>query len=310
MQFAALLGMSLRETLDSKIFWVVAAISVLIALTMVCVGVSDDQISIVFGMWNFDLTQGGHAGMGREALLTAVVFLLIGFVVGKVGIMLMIIATGSLIPTFLRDGRVDVLLGKPIGRKRLFLYKYLTSMVFVAIQASLFVGLTFLVMWLRWGIWVPGYLLAMPLLVLLFSYVFCISALVAVKTRSPVAAILVSIGVWMTFAMMQKAPVTIELLMRDATKTPVYRALAIAAEIPPKTTHIEFLAARWAGIGFSMNAVPPGTSELGDELSQPRYQEAEQQFLDVDPVYSIGSSLLFEAFIVGWAMWCFARKDY
>ena len=53
MQFWALIVDSFRESLDRKIFWVMAAMSVLIAAAMFCIGFEPGKIVIFFGTWEF-----------------------------------------------------------------------------------------------------------------------------------------------------------------------------------------------------------------------------------------------------------------
>ena len=86
-------------------------------------------------------------------------------------------------------GSIDVVLSKPMTRWQVFLGKYAGSMVFVFVQACIFVLLTFVVIGIRWGCWIPGYLLTIPLVLLLFSYLYCVSVWVAVYFRSTVAAV-------------------------------------------------------------------------------------------------------------------------
>lgn len=313
MQFWAVVVDSFRESLDRKIFWVMVAISCLIAATMVCVGIESDRLTFFFGLWEIETSHyNPFSGLGRSHLVGLVVYVLLDMFLGWGGMILMLIATAGMLPAMMERGGIDVLLAKPISRPRLFVYKYLATMVFALAQATLFIGLTFLVMGLRWKVWVPGYLLGIPLIVLLFSYVYCVSVLVAVKTRSTIAAVLLSVGAWVFFAV---PPIALDVLdeipaLRENEK--IYRGIKLAAWIPPKTMDIPYLAAKWAGAGTYIDMLP--RSILSDaEVSRDvldRARESEQRELDKNPWVSIGSSLLFEAVIVVWATAVFVRKDY
>ena len=57
MQFRALVVDSLRESLDSKIFWVLVAITLAIVAALICVGFESDGISMFFGLWVFETDQ-------------------------------------------------------------------------------------------------------------------------------------------------------------------------------------------------------------------------------------------------------------
>jgi len=241
------------------------------------------------------------------------VYLLLMFALGWVGIILTIIATAGFFPTMMERGTIDVLLSKPISRPRLFFYKYLSGMLFVLIQATVFVVLTFLVMGFRWGIWVPGYLMCIPLLVLLFSYLYCVSVLVAVRTRSAVAAILVSLAVWFLYACPNTALGVFQAYPDLQKHQRWYQAVRVLAWIPPKTGDIPYLAARWSQAGTSLDVFPEELMEgasMTDREQLDRARDLEEQELKKNPWVSIGSSLLFEVVIVFWGMWVFTRQDH
>ncbi len=314
MQFWALVVDSFRESLDRKIFWVLIAITLVIAAAMISVGIESDRINFFFGMWDFETDHlNPLSDLGRSRIVGTVVYVLMDLFLGWVGIILMVIATAGVFPRLMEHGAIDVLLSKPMSRYRLFVYKYLATMVFVLLQAALFVGVTFLVMGLRWGVWVPGYLLSIPLLVLLFSYVYCVSVLVAVKTRSTVAAILLSIGAWVLYACPVMTLQAFDAFPSLKERERLYQAMRVASWIPPKTAEIPYIAAKWAQAGTSIDIFPTSVTageRESDREHIERAREIEQRELDKNPVYSIGSSLLFEVVVVLWAMALFARRDY
>ena len=138
MQFWALIVDSLRESLDRKIFWVLAGISLLVAAAMFCVGFEPTKVDIMFGLWEFEteiLDPTAEVGRGNIASIAVTCM---DIVVGWIGVMLAIIATAGFFPAFMQRGAVDVLLSKPMSRAKVFLGKYLGSMVFVLLQATLF----------------------------------------------------------------------------------------------------------------------------------------------------------------------------
>lgn len=314
MQFWAMIIDSFRESLDRKIFWVIIAISVFVALAMVSVGFEGDRVTMLFGA--VDLETDAYSplsSLGRTKIVGLVVFLLASTVLGWIGVLLTIVATGSVFPSMMDRGSVDVLLGKPLSRSTLFLYKYLASMVFVLVQATVFVGLTFLVMGLRWHVWAPGYLLAIPLAVLLFSYVYCVSVLVAVRTGSTVAAVLLSIGAWTLFALVHQAPAAFEAIPMLKERTTLYAAVRVISWIPPKTGDFPYIVSRWSGGGTSIDVLPAEAMRFLNAYTDQQIEDTrryEAELLAANPWYSIGSSLLFEAVIVVWGMFAFARKDF
>jgi len=313
LQLWAIIVDGFRESLDRKIFWLLIGLSVLIALAMLSVGFEADRVSFFFGLFDADTERYNPlSSMGRSTIVGLVVYVLLDTLLAWIGVTLMIIATADAFPAFMQRGAIDVVLAKPLPRRLLFLYKYLAGLVFVFLQGVFFTGVTFLVMGLRWGIWAPGYLLAAPLLVLLFSYLYCVSVLVAIKTRSTVAAILVTIGAWIGFALIHQAPAIFELSPDLKKHSLMYNSVRVASWIPPKTGDFTYLAAKWAGAGTSLEIMPPSmANQPGTDPDQlQRAQELEQRELEKNPIYSIGSSLLFELVILLIAMRSFVRRDY
>ncbi|RME41553.1 MAG: ABC transporter permease [Planctomycetota bacterium] len=313
MQLWALIVDAFRESLDRKIFWVMAAISVLIALTILSVGIESDRVTLLFGTWEIETKHFDPlSGLGQRRLMALIVFVLLDLFLGWTGMILMIIATAGMFPSMMERGRIDVLLSKPLGRPRLFLYKYIAGMVFVFVQASIFVGLTFLVIGFHWGLWVPGYLAAIPLLVLLFSYLYCVSVLVAVRTRSASAAVLLTIAAWVLFSVPTSVRQTFESFPKLKEHERLYRIVKVASWIPPKTSDITYFAARWAKAGTSLDIVPEEVM-AGDDVDRSELDRArnlEEKEKRKSPWLSIGSSLLFEGCILLWGMAIFCRQDY
>lgn len=315
MQFWAVLQDTFRESLDRKIFWVIVGLSVLVAVSMACIEFQPTQVSILFGKWTIETTEYAPATAGGRALIANLVAWLMSKVLGWIGVLLMIVATASFFPTMMERGAIDVVLAKPISRARLFLYKYAASMVFVLLQATIFVGLTFIVAGLRWHVWLPGYLLAIPLVALLFSYLYCVSVFVGVVTRSVIAAILLTVGAWVAFVVPPLALAAFEVY--DAADTRFGRIARVLAWIPPKTSDIEYLASRYAmggatsiplaeEIGSGMRTQAAHSRDMIDAA-----ERADQEKLrTLDPWTSIGSSLLFEAVIVAAALRRFVRRDF
>src|SRR5258705_12779130 len=83
----------------------------------------------------------------------------------------------SIFPDFTAGGSVDLYLSRPISRLRLFLTKYATGLLFVALQVAVFASACFLVIGIRGGAWEPRIFLSIPLVVLVFSLLFCICVL-------------------------------------------------------------------------------------------------------------------------------------
>jgi hypothetical protein len=111
---------------------------------------------------------------------------------------LALISTASIFPDFLAGGAIELSLARPISRLRLFAVKYACGLLFVALQVALFSLACFVVVGIRGGSWEPRMFLAVPVVVLFFSYLFSFCTLFGVLTRSTIASILLTLLVWLT----------------------------------------------------------------------------------------------------------------
>lgn len=311
MQFWALIVDGLRESLDRKIFWVLAGLSGLVVAAMLCIGFHEDHVSFVFGAMKVEDARFNPASeLGRGAITTIGVSIM-DTTVGTLGILLAVIATAGFIPSFLEQGAIEVTLSKPISRPLLFLGKYVSALVFVFVVATLFIVASFLVIGLRWGVWLPGYLLCIPLMVLLFSFIYCISALVGVRTRSTLAAVFITLGAWFFIAGIQSADDTFYVLpeLQAYRNGTVHRAIQVARWVLPKTQDVSYLALEWAGAGSSADIVPSAETPEEEQMVAAAVS-LEDRRRKLSPVMTIGSSLLFEAVFVLWGMYIFCRQDF
>ena len=319
MQFWALIVDSFRESRDRKIFWVMLAISVAIAAGMACVGFDDQGVSVLFGAWRIDAPDYVDGNVAGRAMIGSILTQYIaGMYIGWIGIIMALIATAGIFPSLMQPGAIDVVLAKPISRPMIFLGKYVGSMVFVTVQATVFVVLTLLVVGLRWHYWLPGYLWSIPLIVVLFSYLYACCVLFAVMTRSGMTALLLTMVAWFvmwipqtTYGLLVSLPATSGGEVQIDEKW--VRASSAVRWIVPKTQDIPVIAGNLIGAATAseviLDADAPGMPE-GQSAQLQASIEVEKQLSDVSIVKSIGSSLLFEALIVLLAMWKFTRRDF
>jgi ABC-type transport system involved in multi-copper enzyme maturation permease subunit len=177
------------------------------------------HVSLAFGAIQLALFRDG------EAEVHFLLALLAKWVAGAVGTLLVLVWTAGFLPEFLQPSAVAVLLAKPVPRWSLLVGKYLGVLVFVAVQAALFVGGTWLALGLRTGIWLPGYLLCIPLLLLQFAMVYSVSALLAVWTRNTVACVFGSVLFWALCCAMNYGRHASVAQPHLAPETPAYSSL-------------------------------------------------------------------------------------
>lgn len=183
-----------RQLNNRRLFWFTLALSTVLVLAFTLIGINERGVTVA-----------GYVVL--DVLTTAVVpadafykfvFVQIGvkFWLTWAAAILALISTAGIIPEFIAQSSIEITLAKPISRLRLFLTKYCAGMLFAALQVTLFSGASFLVIGLRGGSWEPRVFLAVPLVVLFFSYLYCFCALLGVLTRSTIASLLGTIIFW------------------------------------------------------------------------------------------------------------------
>jgi ABC-type transport system involved in multi-copper enzyme maturation permease subunit len=136
---------------------------------------------------------GGGTGTEIGKVLITVQDYLINTIGASIIFTVSLILTAFFIPNMLRKGAVDLLIVKPISRWQLLLYKYIGGCTFVLMVVTYAVFGVWFVMWARSGVVNPSFLLSIPLLTFTFAVLYGVSMLMAVLTRSAIAAIVVSI---------------------------------------------------------------------------------------------------------------------
>ena len=173
-----------REFRAKKMFWIVLLLNVVVIGSFSVVGVHDGQLSI---LW-FKPLPANRFMPPCTCIKPSFSTVIVGFWFTWVATLLALVSTAGIFPDFLSSGSVDLFLARPISRLRLFFTKYLAGLLFVTLQVGVFTVLSFLVLGVRAGLWQPGLFIAIPLVVLFFSYLFGICAFLGVWTRSTMAA--------------------------------------------------------------------------------------------------------------------------
>lgn len=201
-QTAAIFHEAYRGLRARKMFWIVLGISGFVVAGFACMGVDDGGVS--FLVWDI----GHFPGLEAEVFYKSV-FLSwgVGFWLTWVAVILALISTAGIFPQLMRKGTIDLVVARPISRTRLFLTEYAAGLLFVALQVGVFSLASFLVMGIRGGAWEPGLFLAVPLVVLFYSYLFSVCVLLGTLTRSTVAALLLTLLFWALVAVLHFADV-------------------------------------------------------------------------------------------------------
>jgi ABC-type transport system involved in multi-copper enzyme maturation permease subunit len=286
MQTLALFHDAYRELNSKRMFWVVLILSVLVVGAFGAVGINERGLVLL--IWTIP-TDMFNSTMIAPKTFYMLMFsgLGIGIWLTWVATVLALVSTAGIFPDFVSGGSISLLLSKPIGRWRLFLTKYLTGLLFVALQVGLFSVASFIVIGLRAGAWVPSLFLAIPIVVCFFSYLYSVCAVLGLLTRSTLAALLLTLLFWfLTFAVgsaelvVQNGRIgskyvvegyTREIEVLEARPEPNERAQRLLEEYREKLAEGESAASKWRfahRILWSAKTALPKTTETIDLLDR------------------------------------------
>jgi len=194
-QTGALLVDAYRELNAKKLFWITMILSGLVVAVFGMFGINEKGLTFLW--WEFPLPLF-NANIVPRGVFYKFVFANIGVPIWLtwVATVLALISTASIIPDFIAGGAIELTLSKPIGRLRLFLTKFFTGLLFVALQVTVFTAACFMVIGIRGGNWPWGIWLAVPIVLLFFSYLFSFCTLMGLVTRSTIAALLITLLGW------------------------------------------------------------------------------------------------------------------
>ncbi|HZK81037.1 MAG TPA: hypothetical protein VFC46_08225, partial [Humisphaera sp.] len=195
-QTIALIVDAYRELNYKKLFWITLIVSTIVVLSFLGVKIDDDFMT-VFGM---KVKLGLNMLLMERAEFYRYLYIVLGVNIWLTwaATILALISTGGIFPDLLTGGSIDLYLSKPISRLRLFLTKYFTGLLFVALQVGAFAVGSLLVLAIRGHVWIWGVLLAVPIVLVFYSYLYCVCVLIGVLTRSTLAAILLTCLLWFT----------------------------------------------------------------------------------------------------------------
>jgi len=195
-QTLAILVDAYRDLNARKLFWITLILSALIVVAFSLVGVHGNAITIA----------GYHIDARSPVFIYKSIFsqVVIGAWLTWAATVLALVSTAGIFPDFISGGSIDLYLAKPIGRLRLFLTKYFSGLLFVALQVLIVAVGSYLAMGIRIGQWKPSIFWAIPIVLCFFSYLFSICVLLGVSTRSTIAALLLTIVCWMLLALVDR----------------------------------------------------------------------------------------------------------
>ena len=183
-----------RDLNARKLFWVALALNALVIVSMAAIGIDEGGVSVL-GISLPIPAVNTRTFPGASLYTYTFMYLGVGLWLGWLSTILALLSTASIFPD-LASGGVDTMLSKPIGRMRLFITKFVSGLLFSALQVTVFALLSFIVIGVRGGEWEWGLFVVVPLMVLFFSYLFCVQAVVGMITRSAIASVIATLLFW------------------------------------------------------------------------------------------------------------------
>lgn len=193
-----------RDLNSRKLFWLAIVISALVVLVIGALGINEAGVTVLG--FQFESKFVNTLFFPRDTFYK-LIFQSLGINIWLTWLaaILALISTASVVPELVASGSIDMMLSKPITRTRLFLTRWVTGLFFAGIQALVFVTASFLVIGIRGGVWEPALFIAVPVVIVFFSYLYCVCALVGLLTRSTVASLLLTLVFWLLVFGVQKA---------------------------------------------------------------------------------------------------------
>ncbi|MCE9618349.1 MAG: ABC transporter permease [Planctomycetes bacterium] len=193
--FLAILVDGYRELVAKKLFMLSMILSLLVVAVFGVVGLNERGVTIFWYTLELPIF---NSNTFTTAEFYKIMFNNLGvkFWLGWLACLLALVSSAGMFPEMVSSGVVENMLARPVPRWRLYIYKFTAGLLFTALQVAAFCLASFLVIGIRGGAWEPGLFLAIPLVTLLYSYLFAMSALLGTVTRSGIAALLLTILFW------------------------------------------------------------------------------------------------------------------
>ena len=188
---------SFRMLKAKTIFWVTLGISLLVAVIYLSMGFDEKGATLFFGLVPIE-NEVFRKGTPQAEKLYVTLFtkLIAEYWLSWIAVLLALISCSSIFTESLKEGAAGMELTKKLSRWQVFVAKFAGSLLFVLIQVGLFVLIVFLALRWRVGSWNFSIFWYVPLILLVFSYLYSFMVLVAVKTRSSMTALVLTLVLW------------------------------------------------------------------------------------------------------------------
>lgn len=136
--------------------------------------------------------------------------LVMRYFVGIMAVFVAILVTAPIVPQTFTAGSLNLLLSKPLSRSLLFLSKYVGGCAFVLFVSGYMVCGLWLIAGLRFEVWHPRLLLAIPIFAFLFAVYYAVSCLAGVLWKNAILSIVFTVLLWSLLVMVSFTKVLVE----------------------------------------------------------------------------------------------------
>lgn len=201
-QISAMFLDAYRELNHRRLFWITLSLSLVAVAAFAAIGNDEEGLTILHWSIPFPFLSTSFI---PSADFYKFIFaqLGVGYWLGWIASIIALVSTASIFPDFVDRGSIDLMLSKPIGRARLFLTKFATGLLFAGLQVLVFTVASFLVIGFRGGDWELWLFVAIPIVLIFYSYLFAVQAVIGLLTRSVIASIIGVLLFWMLLFLVQ-----------------------------------------------------------------------------------------------------------
>lgn len=237
-QTLAIFQDAFRRLRAQRMFWIALMLSGLVVASFACIGINDKGLSVL--SWQLESDEINTKTTTPEDFYKGALFggMGVNIWLAYAAVLLAIISTASIVPDMVSAGSISMMLSKPISRVRAFLTVYASGLLFVALQVAVFCAGSFLVLGVRGGFWDGRIFLAVPIVVCVFSYLYCVCALVGVVTRSTLTALLLTLLFWASLFVIHVTDVQL-IAMRSSKEDDLRRVEKWIADNQPQLTKMQ-----------------------------------------------------------------------
>lgn len=157
---------------------------------------SGSQANVTITYAGFELPESPLNRLMLEGYIRDATPYILDKFVFSIGILVAIIFTASIVPQMLESGSLYLLLSKPISRFFLICSKFLGSTLFVLIFSTILLGGVWLILGIRFHLWINTLLWCIPIYLIVFMVYYSVTMCVGLVTRNTIAAIVVTAVFW------------------------------------------------------------------------------------------------------------------